>query len=307
MASFPKLLHSKTRYVLGITALLFSAMACVAFSLKGDDNFELARQQVTLRKIGHEVLRYLGDSSSRVLPVVKVAENTYQIRFENEFAFKTDSLVKIIEHSLADADLTSRHLVNVRNRSDLDVVFAYMIAGGKTHDQPNRKDIVPCIGRTQPLGSYIIEVSFEQEGLSDVQKGYLLGSLPMLALIGLLFSRPAKRQTPVEKTEELNDGRLQIGNTVFDSEKRLIIFAGKKTELTVKENKVLLILGGSLNAAVERARLQKEIWEDEGVIVGRSLDVFVSKLRKKLEADTSVQLVNIHGKGYKLEIKHLIS
>jgi DNA-binding response OmpR family regulator len=48
--------------------------------------------------------------------------------------------------------------------------------------------------------------------------------------------------------------------------------------------------------------LQKEIWEDEGIIVGRSLDVFISKLRKKLENDSAVKLVNIHGKGYKLEI-----
>ena len=51
-----------------------------------------------------------------------------------------------------------------------------------------------------------------------------------------------------------------------------------------------------------RNRLQKEIWEDEAIIVGRSLDVFISKLRRKLENDSTVKVVNIHGKGYKLEI-----
>ena len=60
--------------------------------------------------------------------------------------------------------------------------------------------------------------------------------------------------------------------------------------------------GLSPNEAVERSRLQKEIWEDEGVIVGRSLDMFISKLRKKLEFDPNIKIVVIRGKGYKLEI-----
>jgi DNA-binding response OmpR family regulator len=53
---------------------------------------------------------------------------------------------------------------------------------------------------------------------------------------------------------------------------------------------------------MERSRLQKEIWEDKGVIVGRSLDMFISKLRKKLEFDPNINIVVIRGKGYKLEI-----
>jgi len=48
--------------------------------------------------------------------------------------------------------------------------------------------------------------------------------------------------------------------------------------------------------------LQKEIWEDEGVIVGCSLDMFISKLRKKPEPDPNINIVVIRGKGYKLEI-----
>jgi DNA-binding response OmpR family regulator len=45
------------------------------------------------------------------------------------------------------------------------------------------------------------------------------------------------------------------------------------------------------------------VWENESVLVGRSLDVFISKLRKKLEADPTIRIVNIHGKGYKLEVE----
>jgi DNA-binding response OmpR family regulator len=65
---------------------------------------------------------------------------------------------------------------------------------------------------------------------------------------------------------------------------------------------LLLIFALSPNETIERTRLQKEIWEDEGVIVGRSLDMFISKLRKKLEFDPNINIVVIRGKGYKLEI-----
>lgn len=54
------------------------------------------------------------------------------------------------------------------------------------------------------------------------------------------------------------------------------------------------------NLVIDRNQLLKEGWEDEGVITGRSLDVYVSKLRKKLEKDPAVSIANIHGKGYRL-------
>jgi len=77
---------------------------------------------------------------------------------------------------------------------------------------------------------------------------------------------------------------------------------GKIIDLTRTETRVLRIFALSPNEAIERSRLQKEIWENEGVIVGRSLDVFISKLRKKLELDPNLKIVVIRGKGYKLEI-----
>ncbi|OOQ56541.1 winged helix-turn-helix domain-containing protein [Mucilaginibacter pedocola] len=301
MALLPKLSQPKTKFVLGITLLLYSAMACVAFSLKGGDSFGEARQQIALRKVGHEVLRYLGDSSSSVLPVIKTDDNAYQLKFAHAFTFKTDSLVKITERTLADAGLTNRHVVNVRRSGAQDVVFAYIIEDKKADGD---KALIPCSGRTQPLGNYVVEINFEKDGISSAQQGYLLGGIPLLALIGLLFSRPAKQQVvAISATDKQREEQLTIGNTIFDAGKRTLKFEGNITELTFKENRVLLILAASPNEIVERARLQKEVWEDEGVIVGRSLDVFVSKLRKKLEADEAIQLINIRGKGYTLEVK----
>ena len=56
------------------------------------------------------------------------------------------------------------------------------------------------------------------------------------------------------------------------------------------------------NEIISREELTKKVWEDNGVIVGRSLDTYVSKLRKKLQEDPNIKLTNIHGVGYKLEI-----
>ncbi len=125
----------------------------------------------------------------------------------------------------------------------------------------------------------------------------MLGGIPLLAFVGLLFSKNLnnKRQKPAINT-------ISFGKTMFNPITKTIIINQKTIDLTIKENKLLLIFSKSPNLIVERSRLQKEIWEDEGVIVGRSLDVFVSRLRKKLESDDSVQITNIHNKGYKLEV-----
>ena len=299
MAAHQTRSNSKTKYLLGLivlSTLLLSGVASVAFSLTDNDGFDLARQEILLRKIGHEVLNYSGDSTSRVLPVKKIGKNAYQIRFENEFTFQTDSLVKIVERSLAEDHLATGYIVNVRNCSGLDVVFGYAMSGSE------KNDIVPCSGRRQPKGCYLIEVQFESSKISASQKGYLIGGIPLLAFVGLLISRSVRKRRGSDNVQETGDGQLNIGGTVFDPKNRSLLFAGNTIELTAKENKLLLIFATSPNTVIERGRLQKEIWEDEGVIVGRSLDMFISKLRKKLEGDLSIHLINIHGKGYKLEI-----
>ena len=76
--------------------------------------------------------------------------------------------------------------------------------------------------------------------------------------------------------------------------------------LTAKEAKLLYVFANAQLELIDRDQLMKEVWEDEGVIVGRSLDMFVSKLRKKLQADPRVSILNVHGKGYKLVIGQMV-
>lgn len=296
MASYKIRLNTSTKYLLVLSSLVFITLICAAFSLNGKDDFELAKQEVLLRKVGHEILLHSGDSTSRVLPIKKVAENEYQIKFENEFTFQPDSLVKIIASSLSKDKLAEHYIINVLNCFGNDVVFAYAIS---KNEQDN---IVSCSGRLQPKACYIIDVKFQSQGIGSLEKGYLLGGLPLLAFVGLLITKSVQTKAkPILASNKSNEC-FNIGYTLFDAQQRSLLFSGTLTTLTAKENKMLLIFASTPNVIIERSRLQKELWEDEGVIVGRSLDMFISKLRKKLELDLSIQLINIHGKGYKLEI-----
>lgn len=289
-------LKARGQNLLGYISLLLVIIICAAFSLNTDVEFDLAKQEILLRKIGHEVLLNAGDRTSRVLPIKKTAENEYEIRFENEFTFQSDSLVKIITNTLAKDNRSTDYVVNVVNCADKDVIFGYVILKNE------KNDIVPCTGRKQPKGCYVIEIKFKNSTLITTNKGYLIGGLPILAFVGLLIVRSVKSRKKQAFALDPTLALLKIGNTHFDTQNRNLLFEENTISLTTKESKLLLIFAKSPNLIIERSRLQKEIWEDEGVIVSRSLDMFISKLRKKLEMDLSVQLINIHGKGYKLEI-----
>jgi len=282
------------KYLGGLLLLTFIALICVAFSMTGNDDFDFARREILLRRIGHEILLQSGDSTSRVLPVKKIAENEYQISFENAFTFQSDSLVNTTQRLLAKDPLASDYVVNVLNCADASVAYGYAISKNK------KDDIVACIGRRQPIGCYLINIKFKSTGITTTKNGYFLGALSFLAFIGFIFWGSVKPRRALPGSQ--NTGMFTLGAISFNAETRKLLINGNTIDLTRTETRVLRIFALSPNAAIERSRLQKEIWEDEGVIVSRSLDMFISKLRKKLEFDPNIKIVVIRGKGYKLEI-----
>jgi Transcriptional regulatory protein, C terminal len=284
----------KRKHMGGLLILLFISIICVAFSMTGNDDFDFARREILLRGIGHEILLQSGDSTSRVLPVKKIAGNEYQISFENAFTFQPESLVNTTQRLLAKDPLASDYVVNVLNCANASVAYGYAISKNK------KDDIVACIGRRQPIACYMINIKFKPTGIITAKNGYLLGSLTVLAFVGFIFLRSVKPRSALADSQHA--GIFTLGSMSFDAETRKLMINGKTIDLTRTETRVLRIFALSPNEAIERSRLQKEIWEDEGVIVGRSLDMFISKLRKKLEFDPNIKIVVIRGKGYKLEI-----
>lgn len=293
MIDSKKLLYGKRKYMFTLILLLFISVICVAFNMGEDNDFNLSRREVLLRRIGHELLLQSDDSTSRVLPVEKISENEYQINFENDFTFEPNYLINITSRLLNKEPGSSSYIVNVLNCSNGSVAYGYAISKNK------KDDIVACIGRKQPKACYIINIKFKPMCITTAKKGYFLGGISFLALVGFIFLRSVKPQKHLPNDQHTNI--FTLGSVMFNAKDRTLIINEKKIDLTVTETRVLLIFALSPNKTIERSRLQKEIWEDEGVIVGRSLDMFISKLRKKLENDPNIKIVVVRGKGYKLE------
>jgi hypothetical protein len=289
-------LSGKRNYLFGLIVLLFIAVISVAFGTEDSDDFNISRREVVLRRIGHEILLQSGDSTSRVLPIKKIAENEYQIRFEKELSFLPDSLMSINRRFLDNAPLSTNYIVNVLNCDNSSIIYGYAISKNK------KDDIVTCSRRRQPKACYRINIKFKPTGITTAKNGYLLGGLSFLAFVGFIFWRSVKPRKALLDGQHTN--RFTLGSVLFDAKNKKLIIGGKTIDLTGTETRVLLIFASSPNEIIERSRLQKEIWEDEGVIVGRSLDMFISKLRKKLELDPNIKIVVIRGKGYKLEVSN---
>jgi DNA-binding winged helix-turn-helix (wHTH) protein len=290
------LFSGKRRYLVPLMALLFIATISMTFSSEESYDFNFAKREVLLRRIGHEILLKSGDSTSRVLPIKKITENEYQISFEKEFTFQPDFLIKIMQRLLIKDEFATDFVVNVLNCKNSNIVYGCAISKDK------KEDIISCIGRKQPKGCYIINIKFKTKGIYTAKNGYLLGGLLILVIAGFIFMKSVKSNKNLPKEEEEDSKIFTFGSVLFKAQNRQLVINNNTIDLTATETRVLLIFASSPNEIIARSRLQKEIWEDEGVIVGRSLDMFISKLRKKLELDSTINLVVIRGKGYKLEV-----
>lgn len=120
----------------------------------------------------------------------------------------------------------------------------------------------------------------------------------LLYRIKAIMSRIKKEtESKIKNSKEI----IEIGDYRFDCEKQLLQIGGSTTRLTIKESNILKILCQSKNRLVKREELMIEIWGDADYFTGRSLDVFISKLRKYLKSDFHLRITSIPTVGYILE------
>src|SRR6187200_1318322 len=273
-----------------IAAILISA---VAFINKKND-VPVKHIEVVLRDLGHQLLLTAKDSSSRVLPVKKLNENTYQISFQNEFGFISDTLINLVQRTFQKNALANGYIVTLRNCKQNETVFAFEI-----NNQTG--DVTPCRGRTLEVGCYVIEI----ELLKKNKFNFFLLLLLIIPLVFLGFYMKDKFRKK-EDTAPIPDNNdyIQLGNFRFYADNNVLKNENEIITLSEKETKALKIFAENINQIVEREKLMKEIWEDEGIVViSRNVDVLVSKLRKKLSDDNSFKFINVHGRGYKFIIE----
>ena len=105
---------------------------------------------------------------------------------------------------------------------------------------------------------------------------------------------------PVKGKRSKEQQVYQFGNMNFDTQKQILTINGESTKLTTKEAELLALLCAHANDILERNHALKQIWVDDNYFNARSMDVYITKLRKLLKPDPSIEIINIHGKGYKL-------
>jgi len=106
--------------------------------------------------------------------------------------------------------------------------------------------------------------------------------------------RRAKKELISQQSE------YKIGKYIFNSDKQVLKLEDSEQNLTTKESELLRLLCNNKNMVLERNFALKTIWIDDNYFNARSMDVYIAKLRKYLKDDPAVQILNIHGKGFKL-------
>ncbi|EDM37492.1 two-component system response regulator [Pedobacter sp. BAL39] len=119
----------------------------------------------------------------------------------------------------------------------------------------------------------------------------------LLLRINALLKRMSVKETPEPVPAQT---QFQIGDYTFDYTTQLIHYQGQQQKLSTKEAELLQLLCLKKNAVLTREEALLSIWHDDNYFNGRSMDVFLSKLRKYLREDPKVEILNVHGKGYKL-------
>lgn len=265
------------------------------------------RTEVVMRTIGHEVLLAHGDSTSRVLPVEQIYDR-YIIEFDTKFEFQSSKLISAIDSVVKTTDIATHYIVEMLNADTEEVIYSYEVDGAVDFTR------IPCGTRAQPLAAYSLHFTILKAGDSAMlippsttadlrglsaehanNRSPILWAIPFFLLIGIAMYFYQK-----ESDVSTNTHLIEIGDYLFDPRNMTLSLADHQVELTSKESDLLSLLHSSANATVERDDILRNVWGDKGDYVGRTLDVFISKLRKKLEGDTSVKIANIRGVGYRL-------
>lgn len=249
--------------------------------------------KISMREVGNQVLLINQDSTSLVLPVKEVSPLKYRLSFEQNLFFDPESLVSIIRDNFEKSELQNQYLVEVLQCEDGEVAYSYQVSTDE------EKTIIPCIGRELPYECYYIEIRFINDSVSTFPREAILYIFGFITIVFVLFGIFRRKKTSDEKIE---GNFIAIGKYKFYEVHNKLIKEAEEITLSKKECELLAILVASPNQVVTRDELTKRVWEDNGVIVGRSLDTFISKLRKKLNDDDNVKLTNVHGVGYKLEV-----
>ncbi len=140
------------------------------------------------------------------------------------------------------------------------------------------------------------------EGFKSGADDYLTKPFNMEELL-LRVQAVLKRSSNLPSLHE-KDHHFDIGNYHFDSTRQMLSLNGTDKKLTSKESELLRLLALNINQTLDRTFALKTIWGDDSYFNARSMDVYITKLRKYLKEDKRLEILNVHGKGFKLLVNN---
>jgi hypothetical protein len=266
---------------------------------------------LALRQTAHRLLKLAGDSTSTIPPVKKTADNAYFVRLENHFNY--DSLPILLQNSFSIYGVKGTYNVVVSECEKGELVLGYSSFDVLAPLDAIRSESAPCVGRNQAEGCYNFAVTFTDLPLSSSNVAImwlflgLSGLISMACMAYYSYFLPLKKKTipPSVKMQDLVEKDethlVFIGQSIFDTRHQILSIGDTQQKLTFREAKLFELFCQHKNELLERDFILKHVWEDEGVLVGRSVDVFVSRLRKILKNDASLKITNVHSRGYRFE------
>ena len=153
-----------------------------------------------------------------------------------------------------------------------------------------------AVMRTIPSRVLSLEELDRVLGLSIGADDYITKPFSMEELLYRMQAVLRRTKGDINKKRDI----YQIGRYKFDTHKQLLIFGDREQKLTTKESELLRLLCNNANQVLERNFALRTIWIDDNYFNARSMDVYITKLRKYLKEDPSIEIMNIHGTGYKL-------
>lgn len=137
------------------------------------------------------------------------------------------------------------------------------------------------------------------EGFALGADDYLTKPFSMEELLARITAILRRIETPKDE----NGSIVLVGKIPFEPELRILHLEEGDKKLTTKENQLLTMLVKNQNEILDRQATLRAIWGDDNYFNGRSMDVYIAKLRKLLKEDEAIEIMNVHGKGFKFMVK----
>lgn len=254
------------------------------------------RVHSAIRLIGNQIQKQNHDNSS-VLPPVIQDSNSYLLQFPTELQIEPETLI-------FTADSLFQLIPNIQS-VDIQIFqcSSDSILYSSSFEFKSEQHLLPCKGRKFPKDCYQVlftiqeffpPIQIEQKNSTSSFQNWLIVLLLLIVLALLFFLIRRKQQ--VYST-------LSFENSVLDQQKQEIRINGNSISLSFKEFRLIQILFQQPNTVLTKEFLLETVWGNEADYIGRTLDVFISKIRKKLEPDHSLEIINIRGIGYQLKRK----